>query len=194
MEIEEIWNGLPGFKGIQKGAHGKIGYGCRYKCRKPYEKCRKRKAYRQIRKYGFDLSELWNLDNTILEWLSDNVGGFFRVCGPADDWSDYYTDGQRVNWRKDISDSAELLITRSESFQKHLRDFLDNGDPVLLDKFGKFVVPRLLKLADITHGWPVGEDFPKFEDWTAEVRNMAAKFEEGIYSEYFITYFFSLWD
>ena len=200
LEIEDFWKGVKPHHKPEKGFNGVIGYGCRRKTRSRFDKSQKRKAYREIRKYGFDLSEVWNLDCTIMSWLSDEFGGFFTICGSSDNWSNYDMEGNYVdfweNYKADgyIQNAAEWEKIRTESFMKHLKDLLDNASEEDKKKIAEFCSPRLRKLADITHGWPPSDDFHTFEDWKKEIYNMADKLDEGEYSEYFISYFFSLWD
>lgn len=200
MEIESFWNGLPGYRGMCKGKNGRIGYGYVYKHYNRNGITKYRKAYRQIRKYGFDISEAWTLDITIMEWLSDNVGGFWKKCGPFSSWTEYDLNGNYYDFWEFCNEDIYFNLayqwekTRCDSFLKHLKDFLDNSNENILNDFRKFVIPRLRKLADISQGWPANNDFPKFEDWIKEINNMADKFEQGTYTDTFITYFFNLAD
>lgn len=198
--IESFWNGLPGFKYPMYGKNG-MGYGIiPNKPNKEFKKKHIRRAKRQMKKYGFNSSETWSLDYTFLEWLSDNYGGFFRICGCPDNWNEYDLEGNFVDfWKhyKDIDywDNVHLWnTTRYNSFEKHLKDFLDNCTPEDYKKIAEFICPRLKYLCKHKHGWPAGDDFPKFEDWTNELNNMITKFEEGTYSPYFISYYWHLWD
>ena len=201
MEIEKFWNNLPSFANVEFNNNGKFNYGCiTKKPSRDYKKRYIRKARRQMRKYGFDSSETWNLDYTIMTWLSDNFGGFFRICGCPDNWGHYDLDGNDYDFWKYRNTEGyyekmkEWNTTRYDSFYKHLRDFLNNLTDDNKKKLSNFCCPRLRYLAKHMHGWPAGNDFPKFEDWKNEIENMACKLEEGTYSEYFITYFFNLWD
>lgn len=95
---------IPSFKKIEKGTNNYINYGYR---RKNVNK-EKRKALRNIRKYGFDTSECWNFDTTIMRYLSDNFGEFFRECGSPDDWGNYDTKGNHWDYVIDGDYSAFL--------------------------------------------------------------------------------------
>jgi len=202
MEIESIWNNIPPFKKIEKGFGGKFGYG--YWRKKGLEhgdkRNHKRQCLRQIRKYGFDNSETWGLDYTIMRWLSDNYGGFFRICGNPDNWNNYTLDGTYLDFWEHRKDKDYYEVTnkaeeaRYNSFKVHLKHFLDNATPQEMKGMASFCSPRLRRLKELNHGWPATDDFPTFEDWQNELLNMADKFEEGTYSPYFISYFFSLWD
>lgn len=92
METERFWQNMVPFSKCEKGAYNNINYGYRRKVRCPYTKRENRKAYRQIKKYGFDFSELWALDLTIMRWMSDTYGGFWRTIGDP--------DSKRTGWSK----------------------------------------------------------------------------------------------
>lgn len=201
MEIEQFWKDITPFCKCEKGAYNIINYGYRSKHRSPCKtKCEKRKAYRQIRKYGFDFSELWSLDLTIMRLMSDTYGGFWRMIGNHDNWNDYDLDCNYVDFWQN-SNNPEYFEkmtlwsrTRHDSFKLHLRDFLNNMSPGEFQEYAAFVSPRLRKLADIIHGWPADDKFPTFEEWQTEIRNMATHFDNGTYSESYIEYYFSSWD
>ena len=167
-----------------KNKNGNIGYG--FLASKA-----KRKYGRYIRKYGFDITETWSLDNTIASWLSDNVGGFFRKCGSFDDWSDYDLNGVPY---KDTTMNliVEAEDTRRDYFIKKLDEFLRGDNEELVLKFCKFVVPRIHFLADHTDGYPA--DSKSFESWQKQLHSMANKLETEHYSVEFLLHFFSLWD
>lgn len=201
MEIEQFWKDITPFSKCEKGAYNNINYGYRSKRRNSYKtKCEKRKTFRQIKKYGFDLSELWGLDVTIMRWMSDTYGGFWRMVGNPDSWNDYDLDCNYVDFwqnRNNPEYFEKMTLwsrTRYDSYKLHLRDFLENMSSEEFEQYAAFVSPRLRKLADIIHGWPSGEKFPTFEDWQNEIRNMANRFDNGTFSESFIEYFYSLWD
>lgn len=200
MEIEYFWKNIPSFKTIEKGKDGRIGYGFRYKHKRPYDKMQKRKAYREIKKYGFDLSETWSLDYTIMLWLSDTFGGFFKICGCCDNWAHYDLDGNYIDFwdHKDDKNHYDNMYkyetTRYNSFRKHLNDLLNTNDPKVISKFSEFCSPRLRILAKFSHGWPSGEKYKNYEDWINVIIDMADKFDNGTYSQNFIDDFFCLWD
>lgn len=200
METERFWQNMVPFSKCEKGAYNNINYGYRRKGRSPYTKREKRKAYRQIRKYGFDFSELWGLDLTIMRWMSDTYGGFWRTIGDPDNWNDYDLDGKYYDFWQNHNNPEHFekislwSRTRHDSYKLHLRNFLDKMSFEEFKQYAAFVSPRLRKLADIIHGWPSGEKFPTFEDWQNEIRNMANRFDNGTFSESFIEYFYSLWD
>lgn len=191
MVVESFWIGLPGYQGIQKGRQG-IGYGYR---RPPKQK---RKALREIKKLGFDKSEIWGLSHTIMEWLSDTFGGFFKKCGSSDSWGDYDLKGRRVDFwgNRDSEDYWKELKkwedTRYNSFKNHLRDFLKNSGEI--KKVSDFCSPRLRYLAKVARGYPGGGKYSTLQDWTDSIRKMAEDLENGIPSENFIEDFFTLWD
>lgn len=169
---------------------GKLGYGYLSR-RAKYHKVNRRKALRQIRKYGFDITETWNLDNTIMMWLSDNVGGFFRECGNFDDWSNYDLNG--VPYKEA---NPKLIVeaeeTRRDYFLDNLDMFLKDYTGPLKEKFIKFVIPRIHFLADHSCGYPAG--VKSFESWQKQLHSIANKLETEHYSVGFLIHFFSLWD
>lgn len=202
--MEECW------KAIKPYSHNNsfYGYGYRRKKRKKSLRVEKRKYLRSIRKHGFDTSETWNLDTTIMKWLAEHVGCFFRLCGNTDDWEMYDIEGNEwkpsfsennfddyINGVKDehfdkCQDAAKL---RYESFKKHLKGFLDHGEEDVLKQFRSWIVPRIEYLSKNTDGYPP-YDFETMKDWTNALKEMAEAFKKGSYDKRFIDNFFYLWD
>lgn len=202
MEIESFWKNLPPFAKPMKGHNGVFGYGLvkRTGRQKYHNHHPQRKARREIRKYGFDLSETWNLDYTFMCWLSDTFGGFFRLCGEADNWGNYDENG---NYLKEIDNEiskiphsvfmkmGEYENMRTQSYLKHLKDFLENATVEDIRKFSDFCSPRLRVLADTTISYPPNYDY---DEWRKTVKGMATAFDNCLYSEKFVEDFFCLWD
>ena len=180
---------IPSFKKIEKGANNYINYGYR---RKNVNK-EKRKALRNIRKYGFDTSECWNFDTTIMRYLSDNFGEFFRECGSPDDWGNYDTKGNHWDYVIDGDYSAFFKAgnLRVEAYKEHLKEFLDTeeGHKVIFE----FITPRLLYFIKHHDGYPALEGIDSDEEWTEILKEM--DFQLGSYkTDLFVKYFFNLWD
>lgn len=173
-----------------KGNCGRIGYGYRFKTRRKNHKVEKRKAYRDIRRIGFDTSEAWELYTTIAGWLSDNVGGYFRKCGDPETWDENDLAGNPIIWGDPESTSKcfKADVARQEEFLMNLKGYLENS---ISEEFISFVLPRLKFFTKYVHGCPHNETF---EGWKSKLEDMIDKFERGTYSTYFIIYFFALWD
>jgi hypothetical protein len=189
--MEECWKYIKPFKYPLKGSYNNIGYGYRNKTRSKYKKRNIRKSYRDFRKYGFDTSETWSLDYTIMCWLSDNIGGFFRNCGSVDDWADCDLNG--IEYDKSTREAINTAYkTRCESFLKHLTELLEYAGPETFEKFTNFVIPRLDFLSKYTHGYP--SKYSNIESWREIIQEMIRAFKYGTYSRFFIEEFFALWD
>ena len=174
-----------------KGKGGTIGYGC-FTTRKPGNKVNKRKLNRYYRKYGFDITETWNLDYTICAWLSDTVGSFFRECGSIDSWSDYDLEGNEytIKITEDFFKADEL---RHEEYQKQLKNYLLNCSDSDYIKFFDFVGPRLTYLMNHTDGYP--GQFNSYDEWTGTLAQMHYNLSPSIRNlDLFVEHFFSLWD
>ena len=187
--MEEIWKFTKPFSYSRKGADGCFGYGYRAKHRKYAQKCQKRKAYRYIRHYGFDTSECWELTTVIMEYLSDNVGGFFRTCGNVDDWYLYDVQGNKYEHQEDLTPFYEAENARKESYLQHLEEYLSTTEDY--SKFIVFVIPRLIYYTKHHSGYP--GDFNSDEEWTEILETMV----ESLYkcdTKLFIKYFYYLWD
>lgn len=192
--MDNLFTCIPSFKKIEKGANNYIHYGYHHK----NVNKEKRKAFRSIRKYGFDTSECWNLDTTIMRYLSDNFGGFFRECGSPDDWGNYDLEGN--SWETIIKYTtkeyyAENLIKadnlRVETYKEHLKEFLntEEGHKVIFE----FITPRLFYFIKHHQGYPALEGIESDEQWTEILKEM--DFQLGNYqTDLFIKYFFNLWD
>lgn len=179
----------------------KYGYGCISVTRGEYYKANRRKVLRYIRHYGFDISETWNLDRTIMKWLSDHVGGFFRECGCKDTWNDVDFDGN--GWDvKEITISNlgiynnEALLrcieaegARTEEYLKQLEQWL--GTTQQYSEFIEFVIPRLIYLAQHSCGYPAY--FGNFEEWQKMLKSIVVDFQKHKFDN-FVKYFFNLWD
>lgn len=183
------------FKKTEKGSNNYIGYGFRER----NVNRGKRKAYRSIRKYGFDTSEIWNLDTTIMRYLSDNIGGFFRECGSPDDWGYYDLEGNSWGEAKftatehsyDNFVKAEEL--RVEAYKVKLKKFLESGSNEAYKAIHFFVLPRLLYFTQHHEGYPALDDFETDEQWTNTLKDMYGELAQNK-SELFVKYFFNLWD
>lgn len=192
--MDNLFTCIPSFKKIEKGANNYIHYGYRHK----NVNKEKRKAFRSIRKYGFDTSECWNFDTTIMRYLSDKVGGFFRECGSPDDWGNYDLEGN--SWETIIKYTtkeyyAENLIKadnlRVETYKEHLKEFLntEEGHKVIFE----FITPRLFYFIKHHQGYPALEGIESDEQWTEILKEM--DYQLSMFnSELFVKYFFSLWD
>lgn len=197
MEIEGFWKYTKPFRNTEKGTDNRFGYGFyerRY--RRDFKKGltnTKRHYLRTMRKIGFSPSETWNLDCTIMRWLSDEFGGFFRECGSQEGWTTYSLDGVH---RRELP--MEIIIesnkVRVESYKSHLRGLLDNANSETLRKIASFCVPRLKVLKKYKISYPCGDDIKSMEDWDDILDKMILGFEEGSYDDLFIEYFFALWD
>lgn len=174
-----------------KGSCNRIGYGYRFKKRSKYGKVEKRKAYRECRKFGFDLSETWDLDVTIMGWLSDNIGNYFRECGDPSSWDDVDLEGNPIS-KDNMQDCFKAGIERRKEFLEQLEKFLVNCEPNKFYKFTQFVIPRLTILRHNSHGYPYG--VKSLQEWKDILNNMINSFLLGGHDKNFIKYFFSLWD
>jgi hypothetical protein len=171
-----------------KDCKGFFGYGCIYNKQKRYNKVNRRKLNRYYRKYGFDITECWSLDYTIMAWLSDNIGGFFRECGIQDNWSDCDLEGNT----DDIKKIFEADDIRQQAYLEYLKYFLEHEiTEEQWISFLMFISPRLNYLRQHTFGYPSGVD--SFENW----QNTLYKMEEDLHHkkfDLFIEWFFALWD
>ena len=174
------------FKGVrpnpypQKNRRG-LGYGC-------FTKRYRRTVGRYYRHYGFDISEAWNLDITIMDWLSDNVGGFFRQCGEKWEWDEYDLDGNPEN---DFKRCSEACNQRCDEYCKQLDHWLRTTDEISKDRFIKFVLPRLEYLHKYTIGYP--PEFKELSEWVEVLNGMIISFKNNTYSSLFTKHFFELW-
>jgi hypothetical protein len=182
--MEEIWKDVKPFSYPQKGINGYYNYGYSPKRRTRYYKLRKRKVYRQIRKYGFDVTECWNLYNTIMRWLSDNVGGFFRECGDENDWD---ANLNSSNYMVVI----ELCKERQYSYQQHLKEYLESLTGDNYHQFLDFVIPRLVYFEKHFVGYPA--KFNSDEEWNKILKEMVQGMCQNDY-KLFVENFFYLWD
>lgn len=173
-----------------KGSRGcNIGYGCFYTRRKGF-KVNKRKLNRWYRKYGFDITETWSLDYTIMAWLSDNVGGFFRECGDVDTWDDWDLDNN-PRTEENVLSCVKASSKRRQIFEEKLREFIEDTENPQYSKFVEFVIPRLKQLRNDAFGYPC--TLNNTEEWKNVISQMIQDFETKQSSTYFISYFFSLW-
>ena len=190
--MEEIWKYTKPFGWPLKGANGCIGYGFRSIKRKPRQKCKKRKVYRDLRTYGFDTSECWDLYTVIMEFLSDIVGGFFRECGNSDDWYLYDLEGNEypkgLRAPEELKPFIDADNARHDSYKQHLEEYLSSGD---YSKFVDFVIPRLIYYTKHHSGYP--GDFSSDEEWTEILKTMVEDLSKCD-TKLFIKYFFNLWD
>jgi hypothetical protein len=169
----------------------KLGYGCLNTSRKPYEKAKRRKVLRFLRKYKFDISETWSLDCTIMYWLSDNVGGFFRECGNQWDWGETDLEGNRWNEGVATENFIKAEKLRQDEYLKRLKEYLINTNDGEYSRFIAFVIPRILHLSEHTNGYPTM--YKNFEEWQKTMKEMVDELEKHNVDK-FIENFFSLWD
>lgn len=149
----------------------------------------KRKVRRYIKHYGFDISEAWNLDTTIMQWMSDNVGGFFRECGSSYSWSDYDING--IEWSSYSKETLDLDNKRHIEYQYQLKQYLLNCSQEDYKKFIDFVIPRLTYISQYTNGYPA--NFTAFEEWKKTLSIMINELPKGNV-QLFIENFYALWD
>jgi hypothetical protein len=190
MEEDKLFGCIKPFPNPAKHSGRHIGYGC-FETRHKGYKMNRRKLGRYIRKFGFDVTETWNLDNTIMCWLADNVGGFFRMCGPMESWSDYDLDGNEANYKENGKAVIEAEEARTECFIKSLEAWLGSCNDEIYNKFVDFVEPRLDFLAEHTNGYPV--DFGNYGEWQGTLLKMSRDLRARDYW-LFTRYFFNLWD
>jgi hypothetical protein len=175
-EEKMIWKDVKPLSYPQKGKRG-TSYGCR-------DKSEKRKTGRDIRHYGFDTSECWNLYATIMCWLSDNVGGFFRECGNEDEWDEGLFPSNYMA-------VVELYKKRQYSYQQHLKEYLESLTGDSYHQFLGFVIPRLVYFENHFVGYPA--KFSSKEEWHTILKEMM----DGLMvcnTKLFVEYFFYLWD
>lgn len=182
------------WKGVKPYRHNNdfFGIGFRNKRRKKGQRVRKRQYLRDLRKVGFDTTEIWSLDSAILKWLAEKVGGIFITCGDPDNWDMIELGGYKWNNldRFSFERCQKAYQERTKCIKEHLRNYLDNAP----EEFINFIVPRLRYFAKNTDGYPVlYKEIKTLEDWQDIVNDMADKFEQKTYSENFIKYFFNLW-
>lgn len=185
--MKSLFEPIKPFTYPQKGAYGRINYGYRHRNINK----EKRKALRSIRRLGFDNSECWELSTTIMCWFSDNVGGYFRECGSADDWSMYDLDG--VYWEdnptKDYSGFIEAGKARVQDYKEHLEEWCATSNRY--SEFIEFVIPRLIYFTQHHQCYP--GDLHSREDWTEILKVMVEDLVKCD-TKLFIKYFFNLWD
>ncbi len=150
----------------------------------------KRKLNRYYRKYGFDITETWSLDYTIMCWLSDNVKGFFRECGNPNDWFDYDEDNNPRN-DNNIKSCINAEIKRIKAYQEELHKFTEDIENPVYNKFIEFIIPRLEFLKNNAFSYPA--DFNNIKEWKNAIAQMIQDFKVKQLSTYFVKYFFSLW-
>lgn len=181
--MKSIWEDVKPFSYPQKGANGCYNYGYRSKKRSLYKKLNRRIVYRQIRHYGFDTSETWVLCDTIMRYLSDNVGGFFRECGNPDNWDQCTPFSYK--------EAVQLEKLRQESYKEHLKEYLESLDEDNYHQFLDFVIPRLVYLEKHFVSYPA--KFDTKEEWR-ETLNIIIDGLEEWNTKPFVEYFFYLWD
>lgn len=164
----KLWEGLEPFSNNEKGKYGNINYGFQ-KRKSKY----RRKAYRQIRKQGFDNSEVWSLDCTIMCWLSDTFGGYFRMVGERNNWYD----------GKDYE--------KYESRQEEYCQYLDNFYQAYFPEINYFVLPRLKVLYKTHREYPC---YLTAEKWDDILKQMINSMEQNQYTPLLSKYLFNLWD
>ncbi len=185
--MEDIWKGINPYH-----CDDFFGNGFRNKKRKRGFRVEKRKYLRDLRKVGFDTTELWSLDSTIIKWLAKKEGGFFKRCGNPEDWDMLELGGAKWNSSDKFSFDRcnKAYKARIKSFKEHLRKYLNKNSP----EFASFIIPRLRSFAKNADGYPaLCKEIKTLEDWQNIINDMADKFEQGTYSENFIKYFFNLW-
>lgn len=164
-----------------------FGYGFIPRRRSKFGRVNRRKLNRFYRKDGFDITECWSLDCSIMAWLSDNFGGFFRECGTYDTWSDNDLNGE-------LSDYAGLYTAecaRQDAYLVKLKDFLEHD--MTEDQrsvFLGFVMPRLVHFRKTVFGYP-GE-LNGIEEWEDVLDRMQKELVNKKY-DLFVEWFFSLW-
>lgn len=178
FNMNNIWNNVKHFNNYEKGKCG-INYGyCQKKRHNGYNNYRK--AKRQIRKYGFDFSEVWNLDSTIMRWMSDTYGGILKLAGYTDYWG--YTNIDDIVYNNKLYETRETAY-----FEEFRKVYKENTEEV-----NNFILPRLKVFKKILHGYPASLE--SFDCWHNIIDSMINEMEEGKYSELLIEYLFNLWD
>lgn len=184
MNMELFENIQPFPKQIKGSRSFRIGYGyCT--TRNPYYKSSKRRLNKYYRKYGFDITETFDLDATIMYWMSDNVGGFFRECGNPEDWCGL------IENLSSIEKVTNLYKARKAEYLSQLYKYLSDCTEDEYRKFLNFVTPRILYLRKHTHGYPA--QFNSIADWQQELKTMWIKLLQKNINK-FIDNFYSLWD
>ena len=169
-------------------------YGCIETRRSKYgKKANKRKIGRYIRTYGFDLTETWNLDTVIHDWLSDHIGGFFRECGSIDSWSDYTLDGEPWDTVSNHVLCIQAEDARKDAYLNKVSEFLKSNTNEV-EKFKAFIIPRLRYFGRHVWGYPATDEFSTLESWQECISKIADELENIGYSESFIENYFGLWD
>ena len=167
-----LWNDVKPFNKPEKGKWG-IGYGyCKRHISKGYHNYRK--AFRQIRKLGFDKSEVWNLDCTIMRWLSDTYGGYFTKVGDPNYWDEICNN--------------DLYNARIEDYLNHFEEIYKSDS----EKVSKFILPRLIVLKKGLCGYP--GNIESFEKWTEILDSIIESLKKNEWNPSLKEYFFSLWD
>lgn len=192
IELEDCWKNIKPYK----KNNSFFGYGCLRKTRKKGFKVEKRKYLRYVRKYDFDITETWNLDYTIIRWLSNHVGGFFKLCGNFDEWDLIDVEGNKIDIYdgESINRCNKAYQLRQESFQNHLKDFLDEKQNEKFKDFCKFIVPRLRHFAVYTISYPSQiEEYNTIKKWKKAINEFVDKFKEKNYDIRFIRDLFYLW-
>lgn len=182
-----------------KGLYGAIGYGC---CKRhPQHRCdysNYRKAFRQIRRYGFDASETWNLDRTISLWMVDHHPELKEWGNPdlledaVDAWYSQNRDIATENlWYYENIVYKQFV----DDIFKCISEFTDSE----WTEFEEFLCPRLKYFSNPhnLHGWP-GEGrydyIHSYEDYVQVLSEIYDSIKAHQIHPHFQELYGNLWD
>ena len=83
----------------------------------------------------------------------------------------------RYGYTKDIiSNIKQFFRNIRYAYQRITKGYCDADLWNLDGYYSEFFYCTLNELADISHGWPQSEKFPRYEDWQKYIREMANHF------------------